>query len=172
MSMQNRTILGCLGVISLALVGTGTLVFLKRDTVVKNLIEAWDTQAERTQATLFRWGELMSISAELKVQYGAEPDVTYETSTSDRTLNICFTNYQLPEQVTTEGHAREIAAFAIGKTTKFEQIDAVKVVFQHPSRKGGVEGTDGTGSYTFALDDLMPSQPQATPVDSDHSAAE
>jgi len=48
MSMQNRTILGCLGVISLALVGTGTLVFLKRDTVVKNLIEAWDTQAERT----------------------------------------------------------------------------------------------------------------------------
>jgi hypothetical protein len=162
MSMPNRTILGCLGVISLALVGTGTLVFLKRDSVSKNLIKAWDTQAERTQATLFRWGELMSISAELKVQYGAEPDVTYDTSTSDRTLDICFTNYQLPEQVTTEGHAREIASFAIGKTTKFEQIDAVRVLFQNPS---------GKDSYTFALDDLMPSQPQARPVDPDHSAA-
>jgi len=171
MNMLNRTILGCLGVISLALVGTGTLVFLNRDTVSKNLIEAWDTQAGRTQATLFRWGELMSISAELKVQYGAEPDVTYDTSTSDRTLNICFSNYELPEQVTTEGHAREIAAFAIGKTTKFEQIDAVRVLFQNLSGKDRVEATDGSGSYTFALHDLMPSQPQARHVDPDHSAA-
>ena len=113
----------------------------------------------------------MSISGELKVRYGAEPDVTYDTSTSDRTLNICFTNYKLPEQVTTEGHAREIAAFAIGKTTKFEQIDAVRVLFQNPSRKGDVVATDGSGTYTFALDDLMPNQPQVRPVDPDHSAA-
>jgi hypothetical protein len=152
MSIANRTILGCLAVISLALVGTGTLVFLKWDTVSKNLIEAWDTQAERTEATLFRWGELMSISAELKDQFGAESDVTYDTSTSDRTLDIRLSNYRLPEQVTVEGHAREIAAFAIGKTTKFKQIDAVRVLFQNPGMKEG-------GSYTFALDDLMPSQP-------------
>ena len=148
MSILNRTILGGLGVISLALVGTGTLVFLN-----------WDTPAERIQATLFRWGELMSISAELKVHFGAAPDVTYDTSTSDRTLNIRFGNYQLPGQVTTEGHAREIAAFAIGKTTKSKQIDVVKVLFQDPSGKEGVEATDGSRSYTFALDDLMPSQP-------------
>jgi hypothetical protein len=160
MSMPNRTILGFLGVISLALVGAGTLVFLNRDTVFKNLIEAWDTQGEKTEATLFRWGEVMSISAELKAQYGAEPEVTYDTSTSVRTLSICFSNYQLPEQVTTEGHAREIAAFAIGKTTKFEQIDLVKVLFQNPSGKENVQATDGSGSYTFALGELMPSQPQ------------
>jgi hypothetical protein len=159
MNMLNRTILGSLGVISLALVGTGAVVFLNRDTTPKNLIAAWDTQAERIQATLFRWGELMSISAELKVHFGAAPDVTYDTSTSDRTLNIRFGNYQLPGQVTTEGHAREIAAFAIGKTTKSKQIDVVRVLFQDPSGKEGVEATDGSRSYTFALDDLMPSQP-------------
>ena len=148
MSMSSRTTLGCLALISLALVGTGTLVFWNWDTVSKNLTEAWDTQAESTQATLFRWGELMSIGAELKRQYGSEPDVTYDTSTSARTLTISFSNYPLREQVTTEGHAREIAAFAIGKTTKFEQIDAVRVLFQNPS-----------GAYAFALDDLVPSQP-------------
>ena len=153
MSMPNRTIFRRLGVISLALVGTGALFVLNFDTVSKNLTEALDTSAERTQSTLFRWGELMSISAALKRQYGAEPDVTYDTSTSVRTLNICFSNYPLPEQVTTEGHARELAVFAVGATTKFEQIDAVRVLFQNPS--------DGSGPYTFALDDLMPSQPQA-----------
>ena len=162
MSRPHRTLWAWLGVISLALVGTGTLAFLNWDTVSKNLIATLDTQAERTQATLFRWGELMSISAELKTQYGAEPDVTYDTSTSTRTLNICFRNYQLPEQVTTEGHAREIAAFAVGKTTKFEEIDAVTVLFQNPPRNS---------SYPFALNDLMRSQPQARPVDPDHSAA-
>ena len=150
MSMPNRTIFGWLGVIGLALVGTGALVLLNFDTVSKNLTEA----SEKTQSALFRWGELMSIGAELKRQYGAEPDVTYDTSTSVRTLNNSFSNYQLPEQVTTEGHAREKAAFAIGKTTKFKQIDEVRVLFR-------VEGTDGSGPYTFAVDDLMPSQPQA-----------
>jgi hypothetical protein len=140
--MTNRTSLG-IGVIVLALVGAGTLVVSNRD-LSKNL-------AEKTQATLFRWGELMSISAELKRQYGAEPDVTYDSSTRDRTLSICFNNYRLPEQETPEGHAREIAAFAIGKTTKSKQIDAVRVLFQSP----------GSGPYTFALDDLMPNQPHA-----------
>jgi hypothetical protein len=171
MSMPNRAIWGWLGAFSLALVGTGTLVVLKWDTVSKNVIEAYDSRAKKTEATLFRWGELMSISAELKARYGVEPDVTYDTSTSDRTLAICFTNYRLPDQVTTESHAREVASFAIGQTTKFKHIDAVRVLFQNPSRKGGVEVTDGSGPYTFALDDLMPTQPQARPVDRDHAAA-
>jgi hypothetical protein len=160
MSMPNRTIVNSLVVVSLALVGTGGLVFLNWDTVSKNLSEAVKTSAQRTQVKLFRWGELMSISAALKRRYGTEPDVTYETSTGNRTLGICFSSYQLPEHVTTEGHAREIAAFAIGTTTKFEQVDAVSVVFQNPSRTGRVEATDGTGPYTFALNDLIPTQPQ------------
>jgi hypothetical protein len=155
MSLSNRTIFACLGGIGLALVATSALVFSNWDTISKNLTEALDNSSEKTQATLFRWGELMSIGAELKRQYGAEPDVTYDTSTSDRTLSICFSNYHLPEQVTAEGHAREIAAFAIGKTTKFGQIDVVRVLFQNPSRQGGVEATAGSGSFTFALHDLM-----------------
>jgi hypothetical protein len=146
MSMPTRTILGGLAVISLALVGAGALVVLRWDTVSKNLAE----QSRKTQVTLFRWGELMSIGAKLKDRYGAEPEVTYDTSTRDRTLDICFSNYQLPDQVPVEGHAREIAAFAIGKTKKSKQIDAVRVLFKNPSRKGGVEA----GPYTFAVDDL------------------
>ena len=160
--MRNRTILGWLGVAGLVLVGTGALVFLTRDTLSKRLIEAWDTQAEKTEARLFRWGELMSISSALKDQYGAEPDVTYDTSTSVRTLCIGFSNYRLPEQVTTERHAREIATFAIGKTTKLKQIDAVRVSFQN---------SGGSGSFTFALDDLLPNRPLASGVDPDHAVA-
>jgi len=148
MSMPSRTILG-LGAISLALVATGALLVNWR-TVFENVIAAWDTQAEKTQVTLFRWGELMSISAELKDQFGAEPNVTYDTSTKDRTLDIRFVDYQLPEQATIEEHAREIAVFAIAKTKKSKQIDAVRVIF-------GVESADGSRSYTFALADLMPS---------------
>jgi hypothetical protein len=170
MSMSNRTILR-LGVISLALVAAGTLVFLNRDTVFKNLIEAWDTQAKKAQVTLFRWGEVMSISAELKDRYGAEPDVTYDTSTSERTLAIAFTNYRLPDRVTTEAHAREVASFAIGQTTKSKEVDAVRVLFRTPSSTGGVEGTGDADSYTFALADLVPIPPQGRPVDPGRSAA-
>jgi hypothetical protein len=148
MSLSNRTIFACLGVIGLALVGTGALVIVNWRTISKNLTEALATSSERTQTTLFRWGELMSLGAELKRQYGAEPDVTYDTSTSVRTLGIRFSSYQSPEQVTTDRHAREIAAFAIGRTKKFEQIDVVRVQFQ------------GSGPYSFALDDLMPGRPR------------
>ena len=88
MSMTNRAVLGCLGVIALVLVGTGTLVVLNWDAVSKNL------------------------------------DETYDTGTGDRILGISFSNCQLPGKLTSKGHAREIVAFAIGKTTKFEQIDA------------------------------------------------
>ena len=154
MSMPNRTRLGWLGAIGLALVGTGTLGLLNWDTVSKNLVAALDTQAAKTQATLFRWGELMSIGSELKARYGVEPDVTYDTSTSARTLGIRFSDDQSPEHGKTEGHAREIAAFAVASTAKFEEIDAVRVLFERPSRK----------QYTFARNDLMRSQPQARPA--------
>jgi len=165
MNMPNRPVLGCLGVIGLALIGTGALVVLNRQAVFKHLAEAWDMQVDRTQATLFRWGELMSISSELKARYGAEPDVTYDTSTRDRTLRIRFSTDPFPERGTTEAHAREIAAFAVGKTKKLEQIDAVRVQFQ------GVETTDGSASFTFALDELVPSPSRATDVVPDPSAA-
>jgi hypothetical protein len=161
MSLVNRRFLGCLGAIGLVLLGAGALVFLNRDTIFKNLTEAWDSSARKTETTLFRWGELMSMSAELKRRYGVEPDVTYDTSTSDRTLEIRFSNSQVPDHVTTEGYAREIAAFAIGTTKKFEQIDAVRVLFQNPPREGAVAATDGSGSFTFAVNDLKPSQPRA-----------
>jgi len=172
MSVTKREVLGCLGVIGLVLVGTGTFVVLNWDTVSKNLDEALDKQAGRTQTTLFRLGELMSIGAELKAQYGTEPDLAYDTGTGDRILSISFSNYPLPEEATAKGHAREIAVFAIGKTTKFEQIDAVKVLFQSSSKTGVIETTSGPESYSFSLDDLMPNQPQAKPVEPDHPAAE
>ena len=138
--MPNRAI--WLGVIGLALVVTGRFVFLN-----------WGAVSQKTEATLFRWGELMSIGAELKARYGVEPDMTYDTSTSDRALNIRFRDYRLPEQITAEGHAREIAVFAVGTTTKFKQIDVVTVLFEN----------DGSGSYTFALDDLITNRTQAAP---------
>ena len=155
-----KVVLGCVGVIGLILAGIGTLVALNWDAVSKDLDEALLTQTERTQATLFRMGELMSISAELKAQYGTDPDVAYDTDTGDRILRISFNNYQLPGNVSTKAHAREIAAFAIGKTTKLEQIDAVTVRFH------------GSEPYSFRLGALMPAQPQAEPVEPDDSAAE
>ena len=140
--------MGCLGIIGLVLTGAGTLVALNWDAVSSHLREALDVQTERTQVTLFRLGELMSISAELKSEYGAEPDVTYSTGTDGRILSIALSDYRLPEEVTAKGHAREIAVFAVGKTKKFEQIDVVEVLFQ--ASAGGLE------SFSFALDELMP----------------
>jgi hypothetical protein len=137
----------------------GTLVALNWDTVSKAL----DAQTERTEATLFRLGELMSIKAELKTEYGTEPNVTYNTGDGDRILRITFSDYHLPEEPTAADHAREIAAFATAKTKKFEQIDTVEVLFQISVKKGGIETTSNSGSYRFALDELMPAQPQAEP---------
>ena len=67
-------------------------------------------------------------------------------------MSIAFSNYRLPEEVTVQDHAREIAAFAIGTTTKFEEIDVVEVLFQN------------SGPYSFVLDELMPARPQAEPA--------
>ena len=172
MSTTNRVVLGCLGIVGLVVVGLGTLVALNWDAVSKDFGHALDAQAERTKVTLFRWGELMSMSAELKAEYGAEPNVTYDTGTGGRILSIALSNYRLPEEVTAKGHAREIAAFAIGKTTKSDEIDAVRVLFEPHAKKGAIETIESSGSYSFALDELMPDQTQAEPTKPNDSARE
>ena len=148
MSTTRKLALGCLGVIGLVLVGMGALVAWNWDAVSRNFSETVATQSERTQTTLFRLGELMSMGVELKAQYGVEPEMAYDTVDGERILSIAFSDYSLPGMVTAEDHAREIAVFAVGKTKKFEQIDVVEVLFQKPPE-----------SYSFALDELMQSQP-------------
>jgi hypothetical protein len=143
---KKRVVVGCLSIVGLVLAGVGMLVSLNWDAVSRDLAETVDVQTKRTQATLFRLGELMSISAELKSEYGAEPDVSYSTGTDGRILSITLSDYQVPKKVTAEDHAREIAAFAIGQTKKFEEIDRVDVLFR--TSAGGLE------AFSFALDEL------------------
>jgi len=71
---------------------------LNWDAVFRHLGEALDVQTQRTKATLFRLGEVMSISAELMSKYGTEPDVTYSKGTDGRILSITLSDYQLPEE--------------------------------------------------------------------------
>jgi len=144
---KKRLIVGCLGIIGVTLAVTGTLIALNWDAVSRHLGQTLDEQTEKTKATLFRLGELMSISAELKTEYGIEPDVTYETGADDRVLSITLSDYRLPEEETAKQHAREIAVFAIGKTKKFEEIDRVEVLFQ--------TSADDLESFSFALDELI-----------------
>ena len=139
-------VLGCLGMIGLTLVGVGTLLALNWDAVSRNFVEALDAQSKKTKATLFRLGELMSMSAAMNAEYGSEPDMTYSTSAGVRILSITFSDYQVPKEVTAQEHAREMAAFAVGETKKFEEIDEVRVLFQ--TSTGHVE------SYSYALDEL------------------
>ncbi len=78
-------------------------------------------------------------------------------------LRICASNPLSTQDDTAASLVKdfEIAVFAIGKSTKFEQIDTVKVLF-----------TSSSGSFSFALDELMPAQPQAEPTKPDDSAWE
>lgn len=140
MSTKEQMALGCLGIAGLALVGVVAMVALNWDATR----EALDVQGKKTQATLFRLGELASIGSELKAEFGTKPEVTYETVGDDRVLGIAFDNYPLPEDAAAESHAREIAIFALEKTTKHDQIDTIDVSFQ------------GSGPYRFTLDELIP----------------
>ncbi len=150
MKGKKRVVAGFLGIITLVLAAVGTLVALDWDAVSSHLGEILELQTERTQTTLFRLGEVMSISAELKSEYGADPDVTYSKGTDGRILSVTLSDYELPEGVTAKDHAREIAAFAIGKTKKSEEIDVVEVLFQTSA---------GLESFSFALEELI-SAPQ------------
>ncbi len=153
MKGKKSLVAGCLGIIGLVLAAVGALVALNWDAVSSHLRETLEVQTERTQATLFRLGEVMSISAELKSEYGTEPDVTYSTGTDGRILIVTLSDYELPVGVTAKDHALEIAAFAIGKTKKSEEIDVVEVLFQTSA---------GLESFSFALEELL-SAPQASP---------
>ena len=136
-----------LGLVGLVVVGLGTLVVLNWDAVSTDLVETLDAQTEKTQATLFRLGELMSMGAALRNKYGTEPDMTYTMDNGSRVLSITFRDYSLPDDVTAAGHALEIARFAAQSTTKSEQIDTVTVVFQATTEQGVVETTSGPHDY-------------------------
>ena len=125
MSTTQRVILACLGVVALVAAVLGALAAYHWDDVS----DALEEQSERTRVSLFRLGELMSIGAELERRYGAEPDMTYQVIEGSRILRIKFNSYRLPEETTAQDHAHEIAAFAVGSTTKRDEIDVVEVLF-------------------------------------------
>jgi len=132
--------------LGVTLVG-GALVVLNRDRVAAAL----DARAEGARATLFRLGEVMSISAALKAEYDLELDAGYVTSTGSRILRITCTGCDLPEETTLQAHARGIAVAAIGKTTKLDQIDAVEIVFRLSAEGGGAETAE---PYSFTVEEL------------------
>jgi hypothetical protein len=146
LNTSKRAAVGCLGMLGLTLVG-GALLVLNRDRVAVAL----DAQAERGRATLFRLGEVMSISAALKEEYGLELDAGYVTSTGSRILRITCTDCDLPEETTAEAHARGIAVATIGKTTKLDQIDSVEIVFRLSDAEGDAEISE---PYSSTLEEL------------------
>ena len=147
LNTSKRAALGCAAILGLILVG-GVLLVLNRDRVVA----AWHAQAEGTRATLFRLGEVMSISAALKAEYGLKLDAGYVTSTGSRILRITCTDCELPPETTAEAHARGIAVAAVGKTTKLDQIDTVEIIY----RRSAVEGAAETPEpYSYTLEELI-----------------
>ena len=151
MKNRKRAIVGCLGVFTLAVAGLGTMVTLNWEAVSKDFVDSLDARSEKTRVTLFRWGELMSIGAELRSQYGTEPEMAYDTGPGGRVLSITFNGYEPPEGVPFEDHARGIAAFAVGRTKKHDEIDAVEVAFRI--------ATGGPVSYSFTLAELTTASP-------------
>ena len=109
------------------------------------------SRKERARATLFRLGEVMSISSALKAEYGLKLDAGYVTSTGSRILRITCTDCDVPEETTAEAFVRGIAAAAIGNTTKLDQIDTVEIVFRLSSEESGAETP---GPYSFRLEEL------------------
>jgi hypothetical protein len=132
----------------LVLVG-GTLLVLNRDRVAAGL----DARAEGTRATMFRMGEVMSIGAALKEEYGLKLDAGYITSTGSRILRITCTDCDLPPETAAAAYARGIAVAAIGKTTELDQIDTVEIVFRRSAEEGDAETA---GSFSYTLEELSP----------------
>jgi hypothetical protein len=131
-------VVGGLSIIGLVLAAAAAVVAVNWDAVFRHFGDALTAQTERTNATLFRLGEVMSISAELKSEYGTEPDVIYSTSSDGRILSISLSDYQLPEQVTAKDHAREIAAFAVGKSKKIRIHRRGRGAIPDPCRQPGI----------------------------------
>ena len=151
MSTSKRVAVGCLGILGLTLVGS-TLLVLNRDRVAAAL----DGQAGRARATLFRLGEVMSISAALKAEYDLKLDAGYVTSTGSRILRITCTDCGIPRETTPEAFALGIAVAAIGETNKLDQIDTVEIVFRISSEESGA---DIPGPYSFTLEELTRTRP-------------
>ena len=75
-----------------------------------------------------------------------------------RVLTIDLGRCVLPENIAASNHALEVAVFAIGKTTKVEQIDEVEVVIQASDTNKAIGTTTNTETYRFALGELMQAQ--------------
>jgi hypothetical protein len=146
LNTSKRVALGCLGILGLSLLGA-TLVVLNRDRVAA----AMEVQAEKARATMFRLGEVMSISTALKEEYGLELDAGYVTSTGSRILRITCTDCDLPQDTTAESHARGIAVAAIGNTTKLDRIDTVEIVYRFSAEEGGAETSE---PHSFTPEEL------------------
>ena len=147
LNISKRAAVGCLGMLGLILV-VGVLVVLNRDRVAAAL----DAQTERAQATLFRVGEVLSISAALKEKYGLKLDAGYVTSTGSRILRITCTDCVLPPRTTAEAHARGIAVAAVGETTKLDQIDTVEITYRRSAVDGAAETPE---PYSYTLEELI-----------------
>ena len=139
-------VLGCLGVFGLVVAVTGGLAALNWEDVTRRLTQVLDTQTEKAQIALFRVGELGSIGARIKSEYGVTPELTYRTETERRVLGITWTD-SLPDNVTAEDHARELAVFSLQQTKKAGEIDTIEVVFRIAGQDPDVVG--------FAIGELV-----------------
>ena len=149
--MSSNTRLVLIGLSLIVVMATVGSVVMNWDAVV----EALDAQARRTELTLFRWGEMYSIGGEVEREYGIQPDMAYETDERGRVLSMVFRDHELPADTTAEGHARELAVFATGKTKKYEQIDVIDVRFRSSIEPGSTEADGASAAYSFTLEELM-----------------
>ena len=130
MTRKKKVVLGSLVILGLVVAVTGALAAFNWEEVSQRLTQAMDTQTEKAQMALFRAGELGSIGARIKSEYSVKPNLTYHTETEGQVLSITCTDYLIPNGVTTEDHARELAVFSLQQTKKVKQIDVIEVVFQ------------------------------------------
>ncbi len=174
MSGSNRALWYCIVATGIVLLGLSALAALNWDVVSGNLAEAFGTRAAKTRAALFRLGEVASLGAELRERYGTESDVSYDTATGDRVLRISFGDGPVPVPRADRQHAREVAAFAVSKTKKFEQIDIVEVRFVDSQDERGRVPVDASAppeTFRFTLPELRPLEPRPESEDRDPSAA-
>lgn len=129
-------------VVGLLALGRGAIVGWSTHGVGDQVLASLSAQSERAQATLFRLGELGSITDLLEEHYGLEVDASYDLGEDGRVLTLSVDllsvggpdadgNPADPSETATpdlaRDFAREIARFAISKTTKSDHVDWVDV---------------------------------------------